>query len=411
MKYIYHMKKVILSIFLLSGLLSCGTIDTEGTQRPTDKEKEDKPDYPQDTVKVEKSALYITGIDYPDGYNWRADSEAGSIRCSLVVFADGKKTMEIPVGKEYMVSPDPDRHRVIKGALYTDYCTSDETIIKRDGVETVRYAGCEFIREMTVCGDDIYTLGIPKRGKGFSYRKNGEIVLRSDKGYLFPGLDIEDGSIYFSYSEPAGSGSGTMDSYYHVCDGDAEQVVLIDNVTKVLDMVRHNGEVFYIALTADTSAPVIAGAGYRRALEVPDEVTFISADLLSTDEDLYVEAVCRFDDPVKGSYYASTLWKEDELYHKFSPGFSVSAICASDDGICCIINSNSSSGGGTIFRCGERFNLPIGYTSMGKNPMAMTDGVLYIGLTSLKGGKPILWKDGEMEELDLNGMICTLVYD
>ena len=45
---------------------------------------------------------------------------------------------------------------------------------------------------------------------------------------------------------------------------------------------------------------------------------------------------------------------------------------------------------------------------MGNNPIAMVEGILYVGLSSLQGGKPLVWKDGKMEEIDINGCICTL---
>ena len=80
----------------------------------------------------EQKVWYAVGVDYPQEYDWRADMEKGSVRCSLVVFADGVPMMKVPVGDEYEVSSDPDMHRVLGGNLYTDYSTSDETVIKRN---------------------------------------------------------------------------------------------------------------------------------------------------------------------------------------------------------------------------------------------------------------------------------------
>jgi hypothetical protein len=38
----------------------------------------------------------------------------------------------------------------------------------------------------------------------------------------------------------------------------------------------------------------------------------------------------------------------------------------------------------------------------------VADGILTVGLSSLIGEKPLLWKDGRMETLDVNGYICTI---
>ena len=61
----------------------------------------------------ERKICYTVGVDYPDGYDWRADEEKGSVRCSLVVYADGIPLMKVPVGDEYEISSDPDTHRII----------------------------------------------------------------------------------------------------------------------------------------------------------------------------------------------------------------------------------------------------------------------------------------------------------
>ena len=36
----------------------------------------------------ERGVCYVTAFDYPDDYDWRADREKGSVKCSLTVFAD-----------------------------------------------------------------------------------------------------------------------------------------------------------------------------------------------------------------------------------------------------------------------------------------------------------------------------------
>jgi hypothetical protein len=59
---------------------------------------------------VGQKVWYAVGVDYPDGYDWKADEECGSVKCSLVVFANGIPMMKEPVGNEYEVSSDPDTY-------------------------------------------------------------------------------------------------------------------------------------------------------------------------------------------------------------------------------------------------------------------------------------------------------------
>ena len=89
----------------------------------------------------DRTICYVTLMSYPDGYDWRADREKGSVKCSLIVLANGLPMMKVPVGDEYETSSDPDMHRMIDGHLYTDYSTDSETVIKKDGRQLFRYSG------------------------------------------------------------------------------------------------------------------------------------------------------------------------------------------------------------------------------------------------------------------------------
>ena len=89
----------------------------------------------------DRTICYVTLMSYSDGYDWRADREKGSVKCSLVVLANGLPMMKVPVGDEYETSSDPDMHRMIDGHLYTDYSTDSESVIKKDGRQLFRYSG------------------------------------------------------------------------------------------------------------------------------------------------------------------------------------------------------------------------------------------------------------------------------
>ena len=88
---------------------------------------------------VKKSVWFMTGFDYPEGYDWRSDQQVGEVKCSLVVFANGVPMMKVPVGHEYEVSSDPDMHRMIGSDLYTDYSSDSLTVIKKNGKSLPRY--------------------------------------------------------------------------------------------------------------------------------------------------------------------------------------------------------------------------------------------------------------------------------
>lgn len=397
------MKNTFLTLILTACAVSCGLSETGHSSRPSGQEIWKNPAFSPDSSSYARKRCYVTGLDYPDGYDWRADPENGTVKCSLVVFVDGIPAMKIPVGHEYHVSPDPDMHRVIEGHLYTDYSTEEETVIKKDGKEVFRYPGREMIIGMEVLEGDIYTLGQPRNGDGFAYRRNGTALIQRGTGYAFPRLQQVDGSICFAFSEPIESLDEILERYYHVMDGEVSQVAVREDVKKVWDVLMHDGEVCWSGTLTGVSAPVIASGGKMTAIEFSKGVNLLTSRLVSAGKSIGMEAICS-----DGLSYSSGLWKDAAKYMSFSKEMTINGLCTWDDGICCVLNSGSLTGGGTIFRCGEIFEIPAGYTVMGSSPIAMKDGILHVGLSSLNKGKPVIWKDDTRQEIDINGFICTL---
>jgi hypothetical protein len=109
-----------------------------------------------------------------------------------------------------------------------------------------------------------------------------------------------------------------------------------------------------------------------------------------------------------GKLVQSVLWDVDSWYTLFQRGLTFSAICTGDDVVHCTLNPASGAGAGFIYRGGETLAMPLGYACMSRNAMDFSSGILSVGLSSLIGGKPILWVDGQTKELDVNGYISSI---
>jgi hypothetical protein len=68
----------------------------------------------------------------------------------------------------------------------------------------------------------------------------------------------------------------------------------------------------------------------------------------------------------------------------------------------------SGKGQGQIYRCGESFGMPSGFRTMGESCTKTIDGIFHVGLSSADGRKPIIWKDGEIDSLRVNGYISSI---
>ena len=349
------------------------------------------------------STTYVTAFDYPEGYDWRHNPEKGSVRCSLVVFADSKPILKIPVGDDYMVSDDPDMHRVLNGHLYTDFATDSETVLKKDGKPLFSFDGREFIVSMVEYEDSVYTLGHRRNGKGFVYRVNGRPVLERANGYTFGKLAVAEDVVCFAFAEPIGSSKDNKERYYCVRNGSVSQTALREDVKKVWDVCFHQGKVHCLASLTGVQEPVVISDSGLEALSMPYGTTIVSGQIFSMGNGLGAEMLL---DSTSG--FVSALWVQNRLLYKSESGMTLSSLWVGNDSIACVLNSGSISGGGCVFRMGECFDFPDGFSCLGAAPIDVADGILTVGLSSLIGEKPLLWKDGRMETLDVNGYICTI---
>lgn len=352
----------------------------------------------------DKTVFYVTLTDYPDGYDWRADRKKGSVKCSLVVLANGIPMMKVPVGDEYEVSSDPDMHRMIGGHLYTDFSTDSETVIKKDGRPLFRYPGRERIFGMLADSSGVYTLGQPREGEGFAYRRNGEILLERTQGRSFGRLYRDGEDICFAFSEQVVSSAGDIERYYHVRNGEVAQVALREDVKKVWNITSCERVVHYVADVIGVSDPVVFAGTDMTVLDMPESAQMAGCMMIAGPNVVCVEGVS----VSQGRPLNAFLWTKPDEYYAFKAGLTMSSADCSGGSVFCVLNSPSSSICGQIYLNGTIVSTPFNYTSMSSRTAVMADGILHVGLSSKTGAKPQLWKDGVLEKLDYNGYICSV---
>ena len=353
-----------------------------------------------DTPVSSQSITYVSAFDYPEGYDWRSDSERGEVKCSLVVFKAGIPMLKVPVGNEYNVSPDPDMHRVIDGHLYTDFSTPSHTVIKKDGKPLFSYPKAEMLYDFKVSDGDVYTLGHTRYGGGFSFRINGEVVLERESGYTIERIIVEDTTFCIAFSEPVVLTEGEVERYYLMRGGKVSQVALRDDIKKVWDISIYKGEIYYLASLTGIAAPVLVSSQGISALSMPSSLSIVSCRMHSLQDGIFVEGVLS-----DGKQVQSVLWDTKAKYNMFPKGMIFSSICQGDDVLHCAMNPASGTGTGLIYRAGESLVMPDGYVCMSRSAMDFASGILSVGLSSISGEKPVLWIDGQLKPLDVNGYI------
>lgn len=201
-----------------------------------------------DTPAAADTVLYFSAIRFPADYDWQRDTAYGSVGFELLLFRDGEAVQTLTSGPGVPFVPDPDRHHILSGRLYSERMLGGETLIGRDGQELFRFAGREFLLGLLEDDGDLHTLSRPAGGQGFSYRRNGQLLMQhpdgtpygnlSDPSYGPSGALYRDGGkICFCYHE----GSEGRRSHFLVCDGETTRMTNIQPTQTVLDLKLHDG--------------------------------------------------------------------------------------------------------------------------------------------------------------------------
>ena len=349
------------------------------------------------------SVCYMTALDYKKGYDWHSDQARESVKCSLVVFADGVPVMKVPVGADYETGSDPDMHRIIGGNLYTDYSSDSETIIKKNGDHLFSYHGPESLCGLEVIDEDIYTLGQSRSGDGFTFRKNGGIIMERVGASLIGELVNDHDSLCFAFYEQIKTADGVVGRYYTSVNGKVTQIAVRDDIKTVWDILTLKDRTIYLASLTGVRSPVLFDGDAMINLPVPTGYYMVSCRLFLLEEGIGVEGLCRHNN----GKCLSAIWVDGRLCASF-PEEEISSLTVDGNGVCCAMNPFRKGSAGVIYRTEELFDMPENYSVISASCIKVIDGILHVGLSSLEGGKPLVWKDGQIDSLNVNGFISSI---
>lgn len=189
------------------------------------------------------TALYFSAVRFPDDYDWQRDTAYGTVPYELLLYRDFQPVLNLRSGPGCCFTPDPDRHHLLSGHLYTERTLATQTLVGRDGAELFRFAGRELLVGLLEDGDDLYTLSRKDGGLGFSFRRNGRLLLEREEGS--PYGDLSDpsygpgGALYrdqdhiiFCYH----SGKAGSQTHYLVRDGEEIRLSQILPGARILDL-------------------------------------------------------------------------------------------------------------------------------------------------------------------------------
>lgn len=378
-------------------IIACG-ISEDGYPEPfTEKEQEG-------IESPFRSVCCVSGFVYPSGFDWYEDLSEKDARCSLVVLADGVPKIKVPVGDGYEVSRDPDMHRVLDGNLYTFYSKDGKTVIRRNGAPLFRYDGDEILVDMIARGEDIYTLAHKRSGGGFSYRRNGNILLERFSGETFGRLWSDGDSLCFAFIQPVASASALENRYYVAYDSRAFHIQGPDRLERVWDIMSHKGAPCQLVSLKGIDDVMLVMETSNRRIEIPEGTVMLSCRMFPADSLIGVECLYEYPDGRR----ESGLWVNASEYMRFESGASIQALKYSGGKAFCILNPDDE--GGIIYDGGDLVRMPPEYFCIGNRILTVHEGKSYVALSSRSGGFPVVWHEGQLDTLRINGCASSISF-
>ena len=138
-------------------------------------------------------------------------------------------------------------------------------------------------------------------------------------------------------------------------------------------------------------------------IQIPTGYSVVSCRLFLAGESIVMEGLCRHGNGA----WLSGIWINGEFKVSF-PAEAISSLVVDGDGMCCTMNPSRSGRCGLIYRSGELVEMPKNYSVIDSRCIKVIDGILHVGLSSLEGRKPVVWKDGQIDSLNINGFVSSI---
>lgn len=347
----------------------------------------------------EELNLFFTTVEFPSGYDWRRDSLYGSSGAKIGLYKNEELILEVPTGD--LADAAADLHHFIDGHLYTQKCTGKGTVLACDGEEILRFGSEEILRGLYSGPEGLYTLWANRSGSGFCLRLGSSEVFRKDTGTLVGNLYdysyLPNGALY----EDNG---GVVFCYY---SGDDWFCFRNDNAEKisapagtVLDVKVANSKFCILCRPTDGNSLLFKCGNDIR--EFRSEGLSFRAEgrifLRNGNPICMANAFYRY----QSSVLYSALFFPDGSNDIIS-GSDAVPLSFSDPKV---FISYSEEGRLSFSVPSYGYVNPEGtFYQMGGSPGVCSKDIAVAFNSKIKGKKPVLWKNGQFIQLNINGFI------
>lgn len=351
------------------------------------------------------TTIWMTAVEYPEGYDWRRDSLRGRNGAKLVLYRDGARFLEIDTGE--LATADPDMHHFMDGWLYTEITRGDRTCISRNGKALLGFEGREALRGIFCRDSHLYTLTQMRSGRGIRFRCDEQLLFEDAQGVINgtmmdwndrnSGALYEDGGhICFAFHKPMGK--DMPDAWYLVEDG-VENRINADENRLIQDAALIGGGQCLVYIDKESG---------RMKMSLNGKLSTAPSSIGSSGGSLHILRRDGIPAVLSRNRDQSFIWDGTSLvimggpedYLFYSGETAVSVGC-------------NTSGMLQVFKgIGARTDVGRGYVMYSARNGCLLGADTMLALTSAVRGQPnMVWKNGKATEMDFNGCLTGIYYD
>ncbi len=331
----------------------------------------------------------------------------------VVLFKNGEEVLRVPVSGH----PEPERHRLLNGHLWTDTCDGTEVVISRDGEERFRYPGDELFRGFLEVKGKLYTLGQRQGKEGFSFRVNGEERFSAPTGTILGGPEDNEweggafsqdtSGVYYTYGIPLWKGEELLWEYRVMQEDQVYKTLPAGSADAIYDIRVHNGIVYRSELRSSI----------RNTFCLVKDETYQAVELSATEVPHYWKLTTVNGQILLKGYSTGILGGKEYSYWLRTPsevpfivtdnqpiremvtdGEHVAYLVENTDGL---VRAAYLDKAGITFTS-DRYRLPS------SRCIQLKKGVLGLALSSPDGQKHLLIRDREVQALQFNGYFTSV---
>lgn len=392
---------IILGTVLAAG---CEIIDINRNDGQHDSDRKD-----DEQEQEEVHSLYYSTVEYDRSYDWKKDELGGMVDTCVKLYKDHEAIVSMDVPAEEHEYVDFESHWILGGDLYTVHKTGGSTVVKKNGKDAFRFGNDDYVTDMVLHKDGIYTLSIPYSGKGWVLRKGEQTVLRQSSGFPVGPLYEDKGDICLTYaikSESGGNSTGYR--YYFTANGHEESLDIMPTVTEILAVRRKNGEINLLQKEANIEGIVWVKEDRTIMLNVAQQYGMRDFGFIVSGNKLLAHAQAktyRYTESNWNDYF----WNESGLLAGTEGDRQIYALCE-DGRDLCYISSRKGSSSGLCLHSGARTDmLPEHYFMVSPHALCCNKSKCVLAVNDPQNNnRPVILDGADIVRPVVNGYVTRI---